>query len=130
MRVIVCGGRDYGDAEAVERALSALPITEVAEGGARGADRLAREYALRRGIRVRTYPANWSRFGKAAGPWRNEAMLRGFKPDAVVAFPGGRGTADMTRRATEAGVRVIVVRDGGVLDSSEQLGQAPSNHAG
>ena len=32
----------------------------------------------------------------------------GFKPDLVVAFPGGRGTADMVRRARKAGVPAYV----------------------
>ena len=36
-------------------------------------------------------------------------MLDHGKPDIVVAFPGGRGTADMVKRAEDAGVRVIRV---------------------
>lgn len=36
-------------------------------------------------------------------------MLDLAKPDVVVAFKGGRGTADMVRRAREAGVKVIEV---------------------
>jgi hypothetical protein len=36
-------------------------------------------------------------------------MLDDGKPELVVAFPGGRGTADMMRRAREAGVEVIEV---------------------
>ena len=34
-------------------------------------------------------------------------MLVNFKPDMVVAFPGGRGTQDMLRKAREMGVKVI-----------------------
>jgi hypothetical protein len=37
--------------------------------------------------------------GRAAGPRRNQRMLEDFRPDLVVAFPGGRGTAYMVRRA-------------------------------
>jgi predicted Rossmann-fold nucleotide-binding protein len=33
-------------------------------------------------------------------------MLSEGKPDLVIAFPGGRGTADMIRQAKEAGVPV------------------------
>jgi ABC-type sugar transport system substrate-binding protein len=36
-------------------------------------------------------------------------MLDEGKPDIVVAFPGGTGTADMVRRARKAGVVVIEV---------------------
>lgn len=47
--------------------------------------------------------------GKAAGPIRNQHMIDTAKPDLVVSFPGGAGTADMVRRAKAAGVRVIEV---------------------
>jgi UDP-N-acetylmuramoylalanine-D-glutamate ligase len=34
-------------------------------------------------------------------------MLEREKPDLVVAFPGGRGTADMVAKARAAGVEVL-----------------------
>ena len=43
---------------------------------------------------------------KSAGHIRNQVMLDKGKPDVVVAFPGGRGTADMVRRAEGAGIEV------------------------
>jgi len=49
--------------------------------------------------------ADWETHGRAAGPIRNEKMLT-WKPDLVVAFPGGVGTADLVRRAEAAGVPV------------------------
>lgn len=55
------------------------------------------------------FPANWKSHGKGAGPIRNQKMIDEGKPDLVLAFPGGRGTADMVRRAKAAGVRVIEV---------------------
>ena len=62
---------------------------------------------------MRIFPADWIRHGRAAGPIRNEQMLREGCPDLVVAFhddPGlGRGTADMVRRALAAGVPVRFV---------------------
>ena len=48
-------------------------------------------------------PADWTKHGKAAGPIRNQKMLDEC-PDLVVAFPGGKGTADMVRRAMKAGI--------------------------
>jgi hypothetical protein len=44
--------------------------------------------------------------GKAAGPIRNQRMIDEGKPDLVIAFPGGRGTADMVSRAKKAGIPV------------------------
>lgn len=106
MRVLVCGGRDYDNVARAEEVLDALDIDVIIEGGARGADNLGYQYAYRHDILVETFPARWDRHGKAAGPLRNQRMLDEGKPDLVVAFPGGRGTADMVRRAKKAGVPV------------------------
>ncbi len=49
--------------------------------------------------------AKWETYGKAAGPIRNREMLLNL-PALVVAFPGGKGTADMVRQAERAGIPV------------------------
>ncbi len=109
-RVLVCGGRDYADEKAVWLALSLAHenggIDEIIEGGARGADTLARCWARRCGITVRTFPAEWDRYGKAAGYRRNAQMLAEGRPHYVVAFPGGRGTENMIGIAAAAGIPV------------------------
>jgi hypothetical protein len=110
LRVLVCGGRDYGDHEALFAALDAIhasiPIEVIIHGGAPGADYLASFWAAARAVNERRFPADWPRFGRAAGPIRNAHMLREARPDLVVAAPGGRGTADMVRQAGDAGVPV------------------------
>lgn len=108
-KVLVCGGRDYGEADKVEEVLSALDPSLIIEGGARGADSLARLWATKNGVHVCTVNALWDFYGKRAGPIRNSAMLA-LKPDLVVAFPGGRGTADMVAQAREAGIEVLEVQ--------------------
>ena len=55
------------------------------------------------------YPANWKKHGRAAGPIRNKQMLEEAKPDLVIAFPGGAGTANMVKQAREAGVKVEII---------------------
>lgn len=107
------------------------PISAVIEGGQRtwekgrivgGADYLAWEWAARNEIECITVEAEWHnlshpdsrirtsaggrRYDANAGPRRNTKMLA-LKPDAVIAFPGGAGTADMIRQARTAGVQVI-----------------------
>ena len=117
MRVIVCGGRDFDDAALLEHTLNRLHsergIRVIIHGAARGADSLAGAWARTRiasgPIEEIACPANWERDGKAAGPIRNQYMLATHKPDLVVAFSGGRGTADMVRRARAAGIEVIEV---------------------
>lgn len=110
MRVIVTGGRDYADADLVNIVLDRLHhearITWILEGGATEADRLAREWAYHHGVSVETFEADWRKHGKAAGPIRNRRMLDKGKPDMVVAFPGGRGTANMVDQAMKSGVVV------------------------
>ena len=108
MKVLVCGGRDYDDQAFVSQTLSSFVITTIMQGGAEGADTLAQNYALAHFIPLWTFRANWKEHGKAAGPIRNQSMLDYGKPDLVIAFPGGRGTADMVRRAKKAGVLVHI----------------------
>lgn len=110
MIFLICGGRDYDDGPAIARALDALHakcgITRIIEGGALGVDAHARMWAQVRGIDVRTFYADWQTHGRRAGPLRNARMLDEGRPDGVVAFPGGRGTADMIRQALTAGLKV------------------------
>lgn len=113
MKVLVCGGRDYADQQKVDQVLGAIDridgIDTIIEGCASGADSLAEDWARRMGKVLRHFPADWQKHGRAAGPLRNRQMLLEGRPDAVVAFPGGRGTAHMTRIAQEAGVPVRIV---------------------
>jgi len=112
VRVLVCGGRDYHDIRSVFTSLDGLvpQPTFVMHGGANGADACAGEWSHRRRVECRVYQADWNKHGRAAGPIRNQKMLDHGKPDLVVAFPGGIGTADMVRRAKAAGVRVLEVQ--------------------
>lgn len=110
MKIIVCGGREYGDRARVFAVLDELhlatPIAEIAQGGATGADALAAQWAKDRSIPCSVFYAQWYAEGRAAGPRRNQRMLDEVRPALVVAFPGGRGTTDMIRRAEAAGVQV------------------------
>jgi len=98
MKLIIAGGRDCTLTEAHFTWLDTLPnVTEVVSGGARGADAGGEKWGTLRGLRVTTFPAQWGLHGRAAGPLRNEQMAK--YADALAAFPGGRGTSDMMRRA-------------------------------
>jgi len=107
IRVIVCGGRDYANRSAVGGVLGILRDgPTIVHGAAPGADSLAAEEAALRGLDVEAHPADWSTHGKAAGPIRNQRMLEA-GAELVIAFPDGRGTADMVRRSREAGIVVL-----------------------
>lgn len=129
MRVLVCGGRDYGEMphacpmeqltvyrarssrerfllrETLDHLLQERQISAVISGGAKGADRHANEWACGKGVTSIQFKADWQ-LGAKAGPLRNQRMIDEGKPDLVIAFPGGKGTADMVRRAKAAGITV------------------------
>lgn len=111
MRVLVCGGRDYNRHATVYHTLDDLndargPISHVIVGGAPGADHWGEAWAFHSNVPFTVFQADWKAHGYKAGPLRNQRMLDEGKPDLVLAFPGGRGTADMVRRALAAGVEV------------------------
>jgi hypothetical protein len=119
-RILVCGGRDYSDAESLNATLDNIianiksmasgQSVRLIHGAARGADSLAAAWASSRGIAATAYPANWNLYGRSAGYVRNTQMLEEGQPHLVVAFPGGAGTAMMTRIARSAGVTVKEVK--------------------
>ena len=113
MKVLVCGGRNFNDALTLGSWLGGIhknngPITLLIEGGAPGADFMARKFAEWMNIPTQTFEADWDRHGKAAGPIRNKQMLDEGKPDLVVAFEGGKGTKNMVEQAVAAGVKVML----------------------
>ena len=109
-RVLVCGGRDYRSWGTVYAELEKLKPSVVIHGGAKGADQFADDWAECAHRPVLRFPADWNS-GPSAGPRRNATMILEGAPDIVLAFPGGRGTADMVRRARAAGIRVIEVAE-------------------
>jgi hypothetical protein len=108
MRVIIAGGRDYfltdGDRARLDEERAKLPITEVVCGCARGADTGGEDWANSRNIPVIRFPADWDRYGRSAGPRRNLQMAE--YADALIAFPGGKGTANMVQQAVERGMKI------------------------
>ena len=114
MRVIVCGGRNYHDYEKIcaslDQAHAKRPITILIEGGAKGADAHAATWADNNGIFRVTGHANWRKFNGGAGPRRNQDMINLLSPYALIAFKGGKGTADMISRARKAELVVWEVK--------------------
>ena len=106
-RICVCGGRDYYNKERVfevlDNAVIAFGEVHIMNGAAKGADKLSSLWAFERGIPLLEVPADWVQHKRAAGPIRNREMLKhGF--DLLIAFPGGRGTADMIKITKSANI--------------------------
>lgn len=106
----MAGGRHYNNypllCKKLDHLLQRHSLVEIVSGGASGADKLGERYASERGYSLSIFPADWS-LGKRAGPIRNEQMAK--YATHLVAFPGGRGTANMIEQAKANGLHVRVV---------------------
>ena len=113
MVVLVCGSRSLCRLYRIYDCLKSMVVSLVLAGGCRGADTLAACAAQACGYPFREFPADWQKFGKAAGPIRNQQMLDEGKPDLVVAFhenlEKSKGTKDMIRRAIRQGIPVWLI---------------------
>jgi hypothetical protein len=120
LRLLICGGRNQDEEEVAnwleKYALSIIKhklnsskikISCIIHGDAKGADRGGKLWAKRNKFVIREFPANWDQYGKAAGLIRNTQMLQEGKPNLIMAFSGGRGTANMIRQAKNANLPVI-----------------------
>ena len=111
MKLIIAGGRDYTRRKSDVAFLDGIKeqVTEVVSGCYTGADAFGEKWAWRNGIPVKQFPADWDRYGKPAGPIRNQQMAK--YADAVVLLPGGEGTASMYREAVIQGLRIFDRRE-------------------
>jgi hypothetical protein len=114
MRVLVCGGRACNDWERLFPVLDNLKKQHkhnliVIQGGAQGADALAKRWCRLNLVHCAQVDALWFPGGvtdRTAGPKRNSAMLL-LNPELVVALPGGRGTTDMVTKAKKNDIPII-----------------------
>ena len=113
--ILVTGGRFFSDDRRLLETLDFLRekarqrdlVVVIVQGGAAGADKIARQWAWNNCVRCITERAKWTVYGKAAGPMRNQAMLDKYPIDVAVAMPGGGGTANMVDRCKAAGIPVL-----------------------
>src|ERR1700722_9297638 len=98
--IAVTGGRgyhfDWRDYEFMNQQHHALKFTSMLNGGASGADSYCKRWAYSYGILVKERRPDWAKYGKQAGPIRNSEMAK--EAQALLAFPGGDGTADMVAK--------------------------------
>lgn len=114
-RLLVTGGRNFMDVQYMDRVLgeayAKYAFRILIHGGAGGADFTADQWARMNGVQPARCDALWSYYVnrgnlKGAGKIRNATMLL-LNPQLVLAFPGGRGTADMREKAHKAEIPLI-----------------------
>lgn len=113
MNLIIAGCRDFTDRDFIYEGIDSF-ITDhgtprlIIEGGATGVDQIAGEYAKDHNIPLQIFKADWNKYGRAAGPIRNEEMAK--HGTHLLAFWDGksRGTKNMIEMAKLYGLTVII----------------------
>lgn len=124
MKILVCGDRRWKNFDVIfrwlkkqkELATARGEKLEVINGAAPGADELSTRVCRHLDIPVDEVPAEWDKYGKAAGPIRNTTMLHK-KPDRVFAFHddirGSKGTKNMAKQAMASRLQVTNIKSDG-----------------
>lgn len=104
IKIAIVGGRDLRPEETIKTIMEILPEEWAIVSGCcpTGVDFLAEAEALRTGREFVGFPANWEKYGKSAGPRRNQEMVN--YCDAVIAIPSenSSGTYDAIYKALKA----------------------------
>mgnify|MGYP001809727201 CR=1 FL=1 len=114
MKVIVSGSRDFTNYSLFEAMMfdvlkpSELANITILEGGCRGTDMMAREFAIKWGVKWVEFPADWEKHGQSAGPIRNAELVK--EGEMLIAFINirSKGTKDIITKATAAGLKTKI----------------------
>lgn len=114
MKIAVSGCRDYNNYpefyRKMEEYFENIQADEIIilSGHCRGTDSMAELYAREKGYRVEMYLPDWDRYGRAAGPKRNEQMVKDM--DAAICFwdNKSRGTKSFIDYAKKNGKEIKV----------------------
>jgi len=111
LKVIVAGSRTIGEYNVVKDILDSFPYTigEVVCGCAKGVDLLGETWAIENKIDVEYFQADWSTYGRSAGPIRNRQMAD--YADALVLIWDGKskGSANMLAEANKKNLIVVEI---------------------
>ena len=101
-RIVIAGCRNYNDYNTAKEYISSC-LSNISKkheiiilsGGCSGADMLGERYAKENGYKIERHPANWRKYGRSAGPKRNEEMAK--LCDMAICFWDGKskGTKSM-----------------------------------
>ena len=113
MKLVIAGGRDYKftdeDIRFLKYFIKTYQVSQIITGGCSGADTQAHHFAADNKIMSVAFHADWKTYGKAAGPIRNQKMAK--EGDAVILFPGGKGTQSMYNCAVAENMVIYDRRD-------------------
>ncbi len=116
---IICAGcRNFNDYPLLAMKLDQFCLDnldadiEIISGTCRGADKFGEQYAKEQGLTCRQFPANWKKFGRAAGPIRNREMAN-YATQLIAFWDGNKshsGTWSMIGIANKLGLQTEIVQ--------------------
>lgn len=115
--LLIAGSRTFDDQETFNRVTKEFidgeeRFTVIVEGGAAGVDTMAREYAEAHGMKYEEFKPDWKQYGRAAGPKRNDEMIKFIKERNGVALyfwdEESKGTEQCINSAQRKGVDVTI----------------------
>jgi hypothetical protein len=129
--IILCGDRNWNDFKEISSFLDYILLeyrpedVTVVHGDCKGADKIGGWLAHSKGMNVIPCPADWDKYGLAAGPIRNQFMLDKYHPDLVVGFHNNynksKGTKDMLTRAKKANIYTLLVSSEKVITIHDKV---------
>ena len=124
MKLAIVGSRNYTDYQKVKHMINdylgdiSRDDLEIVSGGAPGVDGLAKRFSKIRKLPYKEFPANWNKYGLAAGPIRNQEIAD--YSDCCLAISYGRspGTNITIKMFQKLGKPVKVIRIETLLEKS------------
>lgn len=116
-KIVIAGCRTFSDYERAREAIGKIikskfsgENVKIISGGCRGADKLGERYAHENGLKLTIYNAEWDKYGRAAGPKRNEKMANA--ADYIICFWDGksRGTKSMIELANKYKKQIFIIK--------------------
>ncbi len=98
MKLIIAGSRDIYDYTLIKDYIDSqckFDITEIVSGTCSGVDTCGERYAKEHNIKLTKFPANWTKYGKAAGPIRNQSMALYADVAIVIHHTCSKGSMNM-----------------------------------
>ena len=123
-RILICGDRYWSNIDLIRDVVYNMKdIDVIIEGECSGADVMGKTVAQELNLPLLQFPANWLRYGRGAGPIRNQQMIDEGKPTIVLAFHNNidksKGTKDMIEKAKRKKIPVKLIKEWGDVYESK-----------
>lgn len=113
MKLIIAGSRTIDvDPDFLRGAIKFFNLepTEIVSGCAKGVDKCGELYAVYVGnVPIKKFPADWTKYGRAAGPKRNEQMAKEADALLLIWDGGSNGSRNMKQNMKHLGKPVYEV---------------------